>query len=311
MELAYNSSVQSSTGFSPFFLAHGREPRLPAVIFLNCSPAVTSCTPGTPADYARDLTPRLSCAFKDAAVQSAAAKLNQKRQYDKTKFFHPHKPGDFVFLDDLAQKQNKLAPKCKGPYKIMRRMDKDDSMGVTYKITDPRNPQSRRWVVHYNCPKPYKGPQKDLPATSPLGMELPVISNAEAPSIVPLTALSGALPFRPSTPPFVLNQTVKQTTTNARTECSNPIAEPDIVPSLCVSPAASMVPDRHVLPLADVPQLTHSGRMVKKPEKFKDFVFLMSSVRIGCLYMVICFLLYLCFLGNSEQNMCTSALYYI
>ncbi|KAI2645882.1 Retrovirus-related Pol polyprotein [Labeo rohita] len=94
VELAYNSSVHCSTGFSPFFLAHGREPRLPAEILLNCSPAVTSCTPGTPADYARDVTTRLSYAFKDAAVRSTAAKLNQKRQYDKKTFFHPHKPGD-------------------------------------------------------------------------------------------------------------------------------------------------------------------------------------------------------------------------
>ncbi len=127
--------VHSSTGFSPFFLAHGREPRLPAEILLNCSPAVTSCTPGTPADYVRDVTTRLSYAFKDAAVRSTAAKLNQKRQYDKNTFFHPHKPGDFVFLDDPAQKQNKLAPKWKGPYKILRRMDKDDSPGVIYEIT--------------------------------------------------------------------------------------------------------------------------------------------------------------------------------
>ncbi len=27
-------------------------------------------------------------------------------------------------------------------------MDKDDSPGVTYEITDPRNPQSRRWCIH-------------------------------------------------------------------------------------------------------------------------------------------------------------------
>lgn len=104
VELSYNSSVHSSTGFSTFFLAHGREPRLPADILLNCSPAITSCTPGTPADYACDVTSRLSHAFNDAAVRSDAAKLNQKRQYDKKTFFHPHQPDDFVFLDDPAQK---------------------------------------------------------------------------------------------------------------------------------------------------------------------------------------------------------------
>ncbi len=151
-------------------------------------------------------------------------------------------------------------------------MDKDDSPGVTYEITDPRNPQSRRWVVHHNRLKPSKGPQKDLPATFPPGAELPVISNAETPSVIPLTALSGALPFRPSTPPYVPNQTVKPTTTNARTECSHPTAEPDIVPSLGLPSVASMAPDRDVVLLADATQLTRSGRMIKKPEKFKDFV---------------------------------------
>ncbi len=146
-------------------------------------------------------------------MRSTAAKLNQKRQSDKKTVFQPHKPGDFVFLDGPTQKQNKLAPKWKGAYKILRRMDKDDSPGVTYEITDSRNPQSRRLVVHHNRLKPYQGPQKDLPATSPPGLELPVISSAKAPSVVPLTALSGALPFRPSTPPYVPNQTVKLTTT--------------------------------------------------------------------------------------------------
>ncbi len=39
--------------------------------------------PGTPGDYARDVTTRLSYAFKDAAVRSTAAKLNKKQQCDK------------------------------------------------------------------------------------------------------------------------------------------------------------------------------------------------------------------------------------
>lgn len=81
----------------------------------------------------------LSYAFKDAAERSTAIKLNQKRQYDKNICFHPHQPGDLVFLDDPAQKQNKLAAKWKGPYKLLRRMDKDDIPGVTYEITNPKH----------------------------------------------------------------------------------------------------------------------------------------------------------------------------
>lgn len=145
------------TGFSPFFLEHDREPWLPANNLLNCSPAITSCTPGTPADYAREVTTHLSYTFEDAAVRSKAAKLNQKWQYDKKTFFHPHKPGDFVVLDDPAQKQNKLASKWKGPYKILRRKDKDDSPGVIYEITDPRNPQSRVKGGSSQLPKALQG----------------------------------------------------------------------------------------------------------------------------------------------------------
>lgn len=130
-ELAYNSSVHSGTGFSPFFLVHGREPNLPLDVMLNCSPALTSSTPGTPVAYAKHLALRLSYAFKDTAQNTATTKQRQKTQYDKKLVFYPHQPGDLVLLDNPAQKMQKLAPRWKGPFVVQRRMSRDGCPGVT------------------------------------------------------------------------------------------------------------------------------------------------------------------------------------
>lgn len=127
--------------------------------------------------------------------------------------------------------------------------------------------QSRKWVVHHNCLKPYKGPWRKVTATSLQGLDPPVVSSAEAPYSIPLTGLAGALP---STPSFVPNQSVKQNTTKTRTECSKTtdlLSVPDSLLSLSASLGTSKTSARAILPVAQAPQLTHSGHMVKKPEK--------------------------------------------
>ncbi|XP_063072262.1 uncharacterized protein LOC134462919 [Engraulis encrasicolus] len=198
VELAYNSSVHCSTGFSPFFLAHGREPHLPLHLAVNWGPTATSATPGTPAAYVKDVTSRLSLALREAAQRSAAAKLQQKRQYDKQVVFHPHEVGDYVLLDDPAQRMNKLAARWKGPFVILKRFDKGDSIGVTYEITDPTKPESRKWVVHHNRLKVYKGRLSDGSSHNAESPEADGGNLVPAPNQSTLTALSGALPYRPT-----------------------------------------------------------------------------------------------------------------
>ncbi|KAJ0068233.1 hypothetical protein NL108_017965 [Boleophthalmus pectinirostris] len=265
VELAYNSSVHSSTGFSPFFLVHGREPNLPLDIILNCSPTVTSPTPGTPAAYASYLSSRLTHAFADAAHNSTISKLRQKSQYDKKVVFHPHEPGDLVLLDDPANKMNKLAPRWKGPFVILKRVTKDGQSGVIYEITDPKKAHSRTWIVHHNRLKAFKGALQDT------GNKEKTFGPDSTPSLAPpLTALSGALPFRPPTPPHVPTRSrqpeiapaVETTPQGAppSPQVSVPSASP---PSSPVSPPAS--------PIAH-PVVSRFGRRICRPHRYGDFV---------------------------------------
>lgn len=109
-------------------------------------------------------------------------------------------------------------------------------------------------MVHHNHLKPYRGSIGNLPASS---SPISVVDSAVAPHSVPLTALSGALPFRPPTPPYVPNPPEKQYALGAKTDCSaQTVSLPKSVPQLSVCPRASQVPGRVILPSVD---LTSTG----------------------------------------------------
>uniref|UniRef100_A0A3B5K0P4 Integrase catalytic domain-containing protein n=1 Tax=Takifugu rubripes TaxID=31033 RepID=A0A3B5K0P4_TAKRU len=281
VELAYNSSAHCSTGLSPFFLAHGREPHLPLHLALNWGPSATSATPGTPAAYVKDVTSRLSLTLREAAQRSATAKLHQKQQYDKQVVFHPYEVGDYVLLDDPAQRMNNLAARWKGPFVILKRFDKGDSVGVTYEITDPKKSDSRKWVVHHNRLKAYKGrlsdesPRNTGPSEADGGGPVPV------PNQSTLTALSGALPYRPTIPLNAAPQAhrpVPSTDTEGGSQvqfCSDPLPISVARPCPLEMPAV----DVEFQPLGDAdstasprqlppPMTTRSGRQVRPPVRY-------------------------------------------
>ena len=76
LEFAYNNSVHSTTGVSPFRALQGQNPMVPAALLV---PRVLNAPP--PKEYADELIARLKKIWK--SVQEAQEKANdQTRQYE-------------------------------------------------------------------------------------------------------------------------------------------------------------------------------------------------------------------------------------
>ncbi|RWS25201.1 pol polyprotein-like protein, partial [Leptotrombidium deliense] len=118
LAFAYNSSVQSSTGYTPFFLMFGREPIMPAeTVFDVPSEGITHA-------YSDQLVDHLSKIRDIAKVNLSKAQLKNKLAYDKKRRAVEYSIGDKVlvyFPLRRVGKSEKLLHKWLGPYKITKR----------------------------------------------------------------------------------------------------------------------------------------------------------------------------------------------
>lgn len=106
---AYNATRQASTGYSPYFLMFGYNPRLPVDVCLGVIPSNPSSE--GPADYAAKLRRQLEYAYKLVAAATAKASSQQKKGYD-TKRVRGSLPlvGDRVLIRNVGLKgKHKLA----------------------------------------------------------------------------------------------------------------------------------------------------------------------------------------------------------
>ncbi|KAL0157405.1 hypothetical protein M9458_048651, partial [Cirrhinus mrigala] len=78
---AYNTTTHSSTRFTPFFLTHGREARVPADVLLPTR-ALDSQMSVSHAEFVSSLLTRLNSAFSGARMHSEAAHDRQKLYHD-------------------------------------------------------------------------------------------------------------------------------------------------------------------------------------------------------------------------------------
>jgi hypothetical protein len=119
-EFAYNDSVNPSTGYTPFYLNHGRHPHTPHVLLTD---RPSDDQPGNQA--ALDTIESLRRDLHQARDNMARAQARQKTHADS----HKRRPapsyavGDLVLLDSShfrtpSEPRSKLSPRFIGPYPI-------------------------------------------------------------------------------------------------------------------------------------------------------------------------------------------------
>lgn len=144
--LAYHTSVQDTTGATPFELMFGREPRLPGDVMYSTPPSTRT----TPEQYASILKERLSDAYRRVNHHVRQQQSHQKEYYDRGLRGRPYIVGDIVMLHEPAVqrgKSRKFHRPWKGPFEVVKVIS-----SAVYRIQHCGH--SRRKVLHFNRLKP-------------------------------------------------------------------------------------------------------------------------------------------------------------
>ena len=143
--LAYRTSVQESTGCTPFELVYGRDARLPADVMYGLPPQTS---PTEANQYALDLRLRMEKAYRQVREHMGLQHQRQKELYNKSSNGDPFKVGDMVWLHCPAVPRGK-SPKLhcfwQGPYRIHKVVS-----DVLYNISLRDRPRKHQ-VVHFVC----------------------------------------------------------------------------------------------------------------------------------------------------------------
>ena len=139
--MAYNSSIQSSTGYSPFYLMFGHKPRLPVDVMYNTGEAKRNIP-----EYITTLKKTLSNAYTKVQQNVSGKQEHQKELYDKRIHEDPHKPGDLVWLYNPAVPKGRVKKfHCPwtGPYQVLKKPS-----DATYKIKNVRSHKTK--TIHFD-----------------------------------------------------------------------------------------------------------------------------------------------------------------
>ena len=153
---AYRSTVHESTGFTPYFLMHGREARVPADLVYG-EPEISPYNSDT--DFPSHLTNTLHKAFATARQNLNQAAKRRQDRYDLRSRPTIFPVGSWVWClvpRRVSGRYQKWRSLYQGPFEVLRQLG-----AVTYEIQ--RNKRTRTWIVHVDKLKPCHNPDDPTP----------------------------------------------------------------------------------------------------------------------------------------------------
>jgi len=128
MEFAHNAHPCASTGFSPFVLLYGRQPRTFSSL-LEADIAAHASQDHSLATFLREKAAVLAVAQRNVL----AAQARQKHAYDRHRRTGPELvPGQWVYVDARHYNVSKVASRWLGPFRIMEHLGP-----LTYRLELP------------------------------------------------------------------------------------------------------------------------------------------------------------------------------